>query len=93
MQLDDWDKILNDVALDETKEEYADEWFCSECEHGPMNEKDDKCTRCGAKSVHFVSLIKYLLTSLIFLFSFSLLNISNHKLEEVVFFNIINSIS
>ena len=48
--MDEWDKILNDVALDETKEEYADEWFCSECEHGPMNEKDDKCTRCGTKS-------------------------------------------
>ena len=48
--MDDWDKILNNVELDETKEEYADEWFCAECEHGPMTEKDDKCTRCGAKS-------------------------------------------
>ena len=48
--MDDWDKILNDVALEETKEEYADEWWCRQCEHGPMNEKDDKCTRCGAKS-------------------------------------------
>jgi len=48
--MDDWDKILNDVALEETKEEYADEWWCIECEHGPMTEKDDKCSRCGAKS-------------------------------------------
>ena len=48
--MDDWDKILNNVELDETKEEYADEWFCSECEHGPMIEKEDKCSRCGAKS-------------------------------------------
>ena len=48
--MDDWDKILDNVELDETKEEYADEWFCSECEHGPMIEKEDKCSRCGAKS-------------------------------------------
>ena len=46
--MDDWDKILNDVALEETKEEYADEWWCRECEHGPMTEKEDKCSRCGA---------------------------------------------
>ena len=48
--MDEWDKILNDVALEETKDEYADEWFCMECEHGPMTEKEDKCSRCGAKS-------------------------------------------
>ena len=48
--MDDWDKILNDVALEETKEEYADEWWCTECEMGPMAEKEDKCTRCGARS-------------------------------------------
>jgi len=48
--MDEWDKILNDVALEETKDEYADEWFCLECEHGPMTEKEDKCSRCGAKS-------------------------------------------
>jgi hypothetical protein len=51
--MDDWDKILDNVELDETKEEYADEWFCSECEHGPMNEKDDKCTRCGEKNSQY----------------------------------------
>jgi len=48
--MDEWDKILNDVALEETKDEYADEWFCLECEHGPMTEKEDKCSRCGAKN-------------------------------------------
>ena len=47
--MDDWDKILNDV-LDETKEEYADDWWCSSCEHGPMTEKESKCSRCGARS-------------------------------------------
>ena len=40
--MDDWDKILSDVALEETKDEFQDEWWCRQCEHGPMNEKDDK---------------------------------------------------
>jgi uncharacterized paraquat-inducible protein A len=47
--MDEWDKILNDVDLEETKEEYADEWWCHQCEMGPMAEKEDKCTRCGAR--------------------------------------------
>ena len=24
-----------------------------DCEHGPMNESDDKCTRCGAKNSQY----------------------------------------
>ena len=24
-----------------------------DCEHGPMTESDDKCTRCGAKNSQF----------------------------------------
>jgi len=48
--LDDWDKILSDVALEETKDEFEDEWWCRECEYGPMNKEDGKCQRCGAKS-------------------------------------------
>ncbi len=48
--MDEQDKILSDVALEETKDEYADEWWCTECEMGPMAEKEDKCTRCGARS-------------------------------------------
>ena len=48
--MDDWDKILSDVALEETKDEFHDEWWCTECEHGPMTEKEDKCSRCGTKS-------------------------------------------
>ena len=24
-----------------------------DCEHGPMDEKDDKCTRCGAKNSQY----------------------------------------
>ena len=48
--MDEWDKILSDVALEETKDELHDEWWCIECEHGPMTEKEDKCSRCGTKS-------------------------------------------
>jgi uncharacterized paraquat-inducible protein A len=51
--MDEWDKILNDVALDETKDESQDEWWCTECEHGPMTEKEDKCSRCGEKNNHY----------------------------------------
>jgi len=51
--MDKWDKILSDVVLEETKDEYADEWFCLECEHGPMTENDDKCTRCGEKNSQY----------------------------------------
>jgi hypothetical protein len=25
-----------------------------DCEHGPMTEKDDECTRCGAKNSQYV---------------------------------------
>jgi len=24
-----------------------------DCEHGPMNEKDDKCSRCGTKNSQY----------------------------------------
>jgi uncharacterized paraquat-inducible protein A len=51
--MDEWDKILSDVALEETKDEFQDEWYCSACEHGPMVEKDDKCTRCGEKNSQY----------------------------------------
>jgi len=49
MQLNDWDKILCDVNLEEEKE-YADDWWCSSCEHGPMTEKETRCSRCGEKN-------------------------------------------
>ena len=38
---------------EEEKKDYADEWWCMDCEHGPMNENHDKCTRCGAKNSQF----------------------------------------
>ena len=49
--MDDLDNILSNIDLEEEKQDakgdYADEWWCTDCEHGPMDEKDDKCDRCG----------------------------------------------
>ena len=52
----DFDKILDTLDQeDENKDiEYADDWYCMDCEHGPMDEKDDKCTRCGKKNSQYV---------------------------------------
>ena len=56
--MDDLDNILSNIDLEEekneVKEEYVDDWYCMDCEHGPMNEADDECTRCGAKNSQFV---------------------------------------
>ena len=30
-------------------------WWCTDCEHGPMDEKDDKCSRCGTKNSQYQS--------------------------------------
>ena len=46
---EDIDKILSDVAFEEEKE-VSEDWWCIECEHGPMTEKEDKRTRCGTKN-------------------------------------------
>ena len=55
--IDELDNILSNIDLEEqkneVKEDYADEWWCMDCEHGPMDEKDNKCTRCGAKNSQF----------------------------------------
>jgi len=55
--MDDIDNILSNIDLEEekneVKEEYVDDWYCMDCEHGPMTEKDDECTRCGAKNSQF----------------------------------------
>ena len=56
--MDELDNILSDIDLEEekneVKEEYVDDWYCMDCEHGPMNEADDECTRCGSKNSQFV---------------------------------------
>ena len=53
--MDELDNILSNIDLEEEKkEDYADEWWCTDCEHGPMDEKDDKCSRCGAKNSQYL---------------------------------------
>jgi len=55
--MDRLNEILTDIDLEEQKnevrEEYVDDWYCMDCEHGPMTESDDKCTRCGAKNSQY----------------------------------------
>ena len=55
--MDELDNILTNIDLEEEKQDatgdYADEWWCMDCEHGPMDEKDDKCDRCGAKNSQY----------------------------------------
>ena len=55
--MDRLDEILSNIDLEEqkteVKEEYVDDWYCQDCEHGPMTESDDKCTRCGAKNSQY----------------------------------------
>ena len=55
--MDELDNILSNIDLEEekaeVKENYTDEWWCMDCEHGPMDEKDDKCDRCGAKNSQY----------------------------------------
>tara|TARA_S200000501_G_scaffold290718_1_gene275803 strand:- start:982 stop:1212 length:231 start_codon:yes stop_codon:yes gene_type:complete len=57
--MDELDNILSNIDLEEekneVKEEYVDDWYCMDCEHGPMGEKDDECTRCGAKNSQYVN--------------------------------------
>jgi hypothetical protein len=52
--MDRLDEILSNIDLEEEKteikEEYVDDWYCQDCEHGPMTESDTNCTRCGCKN-------------------------------------------
>jgi|TARA_A100001388_G_scaffold145813_1_gene108192 rubrerythrin len=49
------DRNLYEGLLDdEVNEDYADDWYCQNCEHGPLSEDDDRCPRCGTKwNEHF----------------------------------------
>ncbi len=49
--MDELDNILTNIDLEEEKLDVEDneEWYCEDCEHGPMAEKENKCSRCGAK--------------------------------------------
>ena len=57
--MDRLNDILSNIDLEEqkneVKEEYVDDWYCMDCEHGPMDEKDDKCSRCGTKNSQYQS--------------------------------------
>ena len=52
--MDRLDEILSNIDLEEEKteikEEYVDDWYCQDCEHGPMAENDTHCSRCGTKN-------------------------------------------
>jgi len=52
--MDRLNEILSNIDLeeekDEIKEEYVDDWYCQDCEHGPMTEGDTHCSRCGCKN-------------------------------------------
>jgi len=52
--MDRLDEILSSIDLEEEKteikEEYVDDWYCQDCEHGPMTEHDTHCSRCGTKN-------------------------------------------
>jgi Zn finger protein HypA/HybF involved in hydrogenase expression len=52
--MDRLDEILSNIDLEEEKteikEEYVDDWYCEDCEHGPMTEHDTHCSRCGCKN-------------------------------------------
>ena len=46
----DLDNILNNIDLEEEKLETEEkDWYCGDCEHGPMMDDDTNCSRCGAK--------------------------------------------
>jgi Zn finger protein HypA/HybF involved in hydrogenase expression len=52
--MDELDRILSDVAIEEERleiEEEQKDWYCDDCEHGPMVEKDTHCSRCGIRGV------------------------------------------
>ena len=48
--MDDLDNILTNIDLEEDKiETEVEDWYCDDCEHGPMMTSESHCTRCGAK--------------------------------------------
>ena len=48
--MDDLDNILTNIDLEEEKLETEEkDWYCNDCEHGPMMDSDTNCSRCGAK--------------------------------------------
>ena len=51
--MDDLDNILSSIDLEEDKLETEEkDWYCGDCEHGPMMDGDTHCSRCGTKHGH-----------------------------------------
>ena len=55
MQDRDLYKLIDNLDMQEENQEveYVDDWYCQDCEHGPMTESDDRCTRCGTKNSQY----------------------------------------
>ena len=48
--MDELDNILTDIDLEEEKLDTEEkDWYCQDCEHGPMMDKETHCSRCGVK--------------------------------------------
>ena len=46
----DLNKLIDSLDMEDEDNqnlEYADDWYCMECDYGPMNDEHDKCGRCG----------------------------------------------
>ena len=53
--MDELDHILTNIDLEEEKLETEEkDWYCGDCEHGPMMDSDTHCSRCGTKNSQFV---------------------------------------
>ena len=45
----DLNKLIDSLDMEDEDNqnlEYADDWYCMECDYGPMNDEHDKCERC-----------------------------------------------
>ena len=54
--MEDLDNILSNIDLEEELKETEDtakDWYCGDCEHGPMMDKDTHCTRCGENNIQY----------------------------------------
>ena len=51
--MEDLDNIVSNIDLEEEREETEEkDWYCGDCEHGPMMDKETNCSRCGVKHSH-----------------------------------------
>lgn len=56
-------------------EEYVDDWYCRNCENGPLSQGDDCCPECGTKwNENFPETEQY---------KKAIQNLSNNSLSEI----------